>query len=197
VIAAQLAPLGLDGIPGFYKDSNSWRLVKVRPGILVSVRNRSGLIVGIQIRHDSYDASSPKYVWLSSSNRNCGTSSGAPIHWSKPELLVSATEVLITEGALKGDLISRFLSVPVIAAAGVGLFGRNFAVQLKANYPRITAVICFDSDWCTKPQVKAALIALQRQLTAAGVPWKVRCWPIKFKGYDDFLLPIYRTETAA
>jgi hypothetical protein len=196
-ITPQLASLGLEGIPGFYQEGGRWRVVKLRPGILAPVRNRSGLIVGIQIRHDSYDACRPKYVWLSSANRNCGTSSDAPIHWAKPELLASATEVLLTEGGLKADVISQVLSVPAIAAAGVGLFGRDFGVLLKAHHPNITAVICFDSDWRTKLQVKCALTALQRQLTAASVLWRVRCWPIKFKGYDDFLLSILPTEVAA
>lgn len=196
LIVGQLAPLRLDGIPGFHKASDRWCLVRVRPGILLPILNVKGQICGMQHRRDNY-ADGGKYVWVSSANRNCGTSSGAPIHWSKPELLPSASEVLLTEGALKADVISHFLSVPVIAAAGVGLFGRDFGVQLKADHPNITAVICFDSDWRTKPQVKTALIALQRQLTAAGVPWRVRCWPTEFKGYDDFLLSLFQTEVAA
>ena len=111
-------------------------------------------------------------------------------------MLHPVCELLLTEGALKADLIAHFLGVSVIAAAGVGLFGREFGAQLKANHPDITAVICFDSDWRTKPQVKAALIALQHQLTMAGVPWRVRCWPIEYKGYDDFLLSMFQTEVA-
>jgi hypothetical protein len=196
-ITAQLEPLGLGGIPGFYREGSRWCMVKLGPGILVPFRNRCGLIVGIQIRNDSYKTHGSKYFWLSSFDRNCGASSGSPNHWSKPELLTSASEVLITEGGLKADVVSHFLSVPVVAAAGVGTFGQDFGVQLQANYPHLTGVICFDSDWRTKPQVKAALISLQRQLTAAGLPWKVRCWPTEFKGYDDFLLSVFQTEAAA
>lgn len=196
-ITAQLEPLGLLGIPGFYREGSRWCMVKLRPGILVPVRDRGGLVAGIQNRHDNYDASTPKYIWLSSANRNCGTSSGAPIHWSKPELLLaSANEVLITEGGLKAAVISHFLSVPVIAAAGVGLFGRDLGVQLKANYPNITAVISFDSDWRTKSQVLAPLLSLIRQLDRAGVSWKVRYWPSQFKGYDDYLVSFMK-EIAA
>lgn len=195
-IAVQLAPLGLDGIPGFHKAGDRWCLISIRPGILIPVLNVKGQICGIQLRRDNY-ADGGKYVWFSSANRNCGTSSGAPIHWSKPDLLAAATEVLLSEGALKGDLISHFLSVPVIAAAGVGLFGRKFGAQLKAAYPNINVVICFDSDWRIKSQVKAALMALQRQLTAAGVKWKVRCWSSDYKGYDDYLLSSFQSEVAA
>jgi Domain of unknown function (DUF3854) len=196
-IAAQLAPLGLEGIPGFFRDNNRWRLVRLGLGLLIPIRNRKGLIVGIQIRNDNYEARRPKYIWLSSAGYFRGTSSGAPLHWSKPGLEASATEVLLTEGGLKADVISHFLSVPVIAAAGVGLFGREFGAQLKANHPNITAVICFDSDWRSKLQVTAALIRLQRQLTAAGVKWKVRCWPSEYKGYDDYLSAIFSKEVAA
>jgi hypothetical protein len=196
-IAARLAPLGLDGIPGFYVDGNRWRLVKLRLGVLVPVRNRTGLIVGIQIRHDDYDARRPKYIWLSSAGYFRGTSSGAPLHWANYKIFPSAGELLVTEGALKGDLIAHFLGVPVIAAAGVTLFGRNFGATLKALYPDVTAIICVDSDWSTKPQVKTALTVLQRQLTAASVPWRVRCWPMEHKGYDDYLLSLFQTEVAA
>lgn len=195
-IAVQLTPLGLDGIPGFHKAGDRWCLIGIRPGILIPVLNVKGQICGIQLRRDNYQDGG-KYAWLSSANRDCGTSSGAPIHWSKPELLSSQSQVILTEGGLKADVISHFLSVPVIAGAGVGQFGREFGAQLKANYPNITPVICFDSDWRIKPQVKAALIALQRQLTVAGVQWKVRCWPGEDKGYDDYLLSSFQSEVAA
>jgi hypothetical protein len=104
--------------------------------------------------------------------------------------------VLVSEGALKGDLISHFLSVPVIAAAGVSLFGRDFADTLSAKYPGLSVVICFDSDWRTKSQVLSPLIALQRQLTHAGIPSKIRWWPREYRGYDDYLLAVAKEQAA-
>jgi hypothetical protein len=195
-IAAELVPLGLEGVPGFHKVGDRWRLVKLAPGILVPVRNERSQIVGIQIRHDDYGINRSRYVWLSSAGRVRGASSGAPLHWAKCQLLACAAEVLLTEGALKADLIAQFLGVPVIAAAGVALFGNNFGATLKRLYPDITAIICFDADWRVKPHVKAPLIALQRQLTAAGVKWRVRCWPSEHKGYDDYLFASRRKEAA-
>jgi len=168
----------------------------MQPGILIPILNIRGQICGIQLRRDNY-SNHGKYVWVSSAKRNYGTSSGAPLHWSRPKLLASASEVLLTEGALKADVISYFLSVPIIAAAGVGLFGREFGAKLKTNYPNITAVIGIDSDWRTKPQVKAALMALQRQLTAAGLTWKMRLWSSQHKGYDDYLLAEFSNGLAA
>jgi hypothetical protein len=189
-VTVELDPLGLEGIPGFYRVGQCWRLVNMWPGILIKITSEKGQICGIQLRHDHYGSGRGKYVWLSSANRFRGTSSGAPVHWSKFELLLCSIEVLLTEGALKADLISYFLSVPVIAAAGVGLFGRDFGEKLKANFKDITAVICFDSDWRVKPPVKRALLDLQQQLCAARVPWKVRCWRLEYKGYDNYLLDV-------
>jgi hypothetical protein len=188
--------LGLNGVPGFFKVEGMWVLVDLLPGILIPIRNFIGQIVGVQIRHDD-PASIAKYLWLSSANRTDGTSSGAPLHWARPELLVNSSEVLLTEGALKGDLISHFLSVPVIAAAGVGLFGRDFATDLKRAYPNLKGAICFDSDWRTKPQVLCQLESLQKQLTQAGIVWTVRCWGTDFKGYDDYLAATRSGEVAA
>jgi hypothetical protein len=98
---------------------------------------------------------------------------------------------------MKGDLVAQFLRSPVIAAAGVGLFPKIFGTKLKTLYPNLTAIIAFDADWREKPHVKAALIALQRQLTAAGVKWKVRCWASEYKGYDDFLFDYSRRGVVA
>lgn len=195
-VSGSLENLGLGDIPGFYKSGDRWRLVKMPPGLLIPVRNERGQSCGIQIRLDNFSGSG-RYIWLSSAKKPCGTSSRAPLHWSTPGLLADANEVLLTEGALKGDAISYFLSAPVIAAAGVSLFGRGFGAKLKADHPKITAIICFDSDWRSKPQVKDALIGLQRQLTASGVPWKVRVWPTDYKGYDDCLFAMHSQEVAA
>jgi hypothetical protein len=195
-IINKLEPFGLEGVPGFHKIGTEWQLVKIPSGMLVPVCSQEGLISGIQIRLEN-SFGNRKYLWLSSAHQLGGSSSGAPLHWSKPELISSAGDVLLTEGGLKGDVIAYFLGAPVIAAAGVALFGRNFGATLKMLYPDINAVIALDSDWRRKLQVRAALIALQKQLTSARVNWKVRCWPTEYKGYDDFLLALREKETAA
>jgi DNA primase len=159
-IIAKLDHLDLEGVPGFYKHDGNWTIAKIPPGILIPVFNSTRQICGIQIRLDA-PVTGAKYIWFSSSKRPYGTSSGAPFHWSKPKILIKMDKLLVTEGALKANVISCFLGVPVVAAAGVSCFGRNFAKSLKANHPNITVVICFDSDWRSKEQVRNALKALR------------------------------------
>ena len=74
-IVRSLSPLGLEGVPGFYLEGGTWRMAITSPGFYVPVRDEHGRVSGLQLRRDS---GSPKYLWLSSSGRGCGTSSGAP-----------------------------------------------------------------------------------------------------------------------
>jgi len=147
-------------------------------------------VVGCQIRRDDVADGQPKYIWFSSNNYPHGTSSGSPVHFARPHLLHDATEVVITEGALKADIASYLLDAPVIAAAGVNNFPADFPADLKAKFPSLrTILIAFDSDWRVKPQVKAALEKMMRNLSGVGFRVKVRTWPPHMgKGIDDYLL---------
>ncbi|MDQ3684679.1 MAG: DUF3854 domain-containing protein [Acidobacteriota bacterium] len=186
--AQALAVHGLEGVPGFFREANRWRVAARDAGFYVPVRDESLRVSGLQIRRDDASDGRGKYLWLSSANRPGGTSSGAPVHYAKPHLLRDAREVLISEGALKADVIAHFLDCPVIAAAGVSNFGQDFAANLREKFPLLrTAIIAFDSDWRTKPQVKDALLRLQRECTRAGFAVVIRTWPAQHKGLDDYL----------
>ncbi len=185
-IAASLAAFDLRGVPGFRLDGARWRMKRCPRGFFVPVRDERSQIVGLQLRCD--DPKTAKYLWFSSANMRGGIGSGAPVHFARPHLLPAASEILISEGSLKANLIAFFLNVPVVAAAGVGNFGADFAARLFTLCPHITSIICFDSDWMTKPQVAAALEKLKRELRGAGLRPKVRTWPGKYKGLDDYLL---------
>ncbi len=93
----------VEGVPGFYQDKDGeWTIhfSNKSSGFLVPVRNMDGLIVGAQIRLDHpYDGR--KYIWLSSTNFNMGTSSGSPVHLAGSP---GEKTIFITEGPLKGDL---------------------------------------------------------------------------------------------
>lgn len=195
-LLSHIRHLDLVGMPGFFKREGEWAMVGVPVGILIPVRNVMNKICGLQIRIDDVGKGG-RYIWFSSSRHPSGTSSGAPLHWSKPELLTTTKELLLTEGGLKANVISHFLDMPVVGAAGVRSFGAQFAVSLKAAHPHLTIVICFDSDWRSKQPVREALKTLQRQLTSAGVRWQVRSWPSEYKGYDDYLLAYSRIGVVA
>jgi hypothetical protein len=163
-IARSLAEFDLSGVPGFWRDGGKWRCKRCD------------------------DPKAGKYLWFSSAGLSAGTGSGAPVHFSKPHLLPTASEVLISEGSLKGNLIACFTDTPTVAAAGVGNFGADFATRLFALCPHATPIICFDSDWMVKPQVRAAMEKIKRELRAVGFRVKTRTWPSAYKGLDDYLL---------
>jgi hypothetical protein len=199
VAAASLAELDLRGVPGFFCEGKRWRMVPLPPGFFVPVRDERLRVVGLQIRRDVPKAG--KYLWFSSGNKRGGVGSGAPVHFALPHLLPTANEILITEGGLKANVIAHFTGSPVVAAAGVGNFGPDFAARLYALAPHVVPVLAFDMDWLVKPQVAAALEKLKRGLKGAGFRFKVRSWPSRFKGLDDFLLAAHgassRLEVAA
>jgi phage/plasmid primase-like uncharacterized protein len=185
-IAGELSAFGLGGAPGFHTKGGEWHMRDYGAGFFVPVRDERSRIAGLQLRRDEGE---PRYIWFSSNGYSCGTSSGAPIHFARPHLLHDAAEVLLTEGALKADVVSYFMAAPVIAAAGVNNFGRDFAATLREKFPNLrTTIISFDSDWRTNPQVKAALEKLMCELSGAGFRVRVRTWPPEYKGLDDYLL---------
>jgi hypothetical protein len=184
-IARELSDFGLVGVPGFHKYGGEWHMRNYGAGFFVPVRDERSRIAGLQIRRDDAE---PRYIWFSSNGYPHGTSSGAPIHYARPHLLHDATEVLITEGALKADVASYFMDAPVIAAAGVNNFGQDFAATLRVKFPNLrTTFIAFDSDFRVKPQVRAALEKLMRDLAGVGFKVRVRTWPPEHKGIDDYL----------
>jgi hypothetical protein len=188
-IAGELSAFNLEGVPGFFMQGGAWRMRDFGTGIFVPVRDEHLRIVGCQIRRDDVADGQPKYIWFSSAGKPHGTSSSSPLHYARPHLLYGASEVLLTEGALKADIVSYFMAAPVIAAAGVNNFGQDFAATLREKFPKLrTTIIIFDSDWRTKPQVKAALEKLMRDLAGIGFKVRVRTWPPEYKGLDDYLL---------
>jgi hypothetical protein len=189
-IARELSDFNLEGVPGFFMQGGEWRMRDFGVGIFVPVRDEHLRIVGCQIRRDDVADDQPKYIWFSSAGKPHGTSSSSPLHYARPHLLCGASEVLLTEGALKADVAAYFLNAPIIAAAGVSNFGQDFAENLKAKFPSLrTILIAFDSDWRIKPQVKAALEKMMRNLSGVGFHVKVRTWPPHMgKGIDDYLL---------
>ncbi len=200
-VARSLAQHDLRGIPGFYRRGDKWLMRDFGPGILIPVRDEHARIQGFQIRRDE-PGDGAKYIWFSSTNYTGGTSSGSPVHYSKAHLLRDADEVLVTEGALKSDIVAHILGQPVIAAAGVNNFGATFGDSLREKFPHIkTATIAFDSDFKTKAPVRSAMDSLRTQLRRAGFRVNVALWPDKWKGLDDYLLataqPVAQEEVAA
>ena len=186
----QALDLGLVGVPGFQRRGDAWYLLRTRPGFFVPHRDEHGRIQAMQYRLDE-PFGGRKYVWFSSSE----CSSGAPVHHAHFHLLPDADEVVVTEDALKADVIAHLAQAPVIGIAGVGTFGAGFADHLRAVAPNLRAVVvAYDMDVLYKSEVLRALESLTAQLQRARFRVRVRTWPPEWKGYDDYLLAQLQTE---
>ena len=98
----------LRNVPGFYRQGDSWRLNAgdwLR-GYFVPVRDLAGRIQALTIRLDAPTESGAKYLWLSSRGKQDGATSGVPIHFAGRHLFDKG-ECVITEGALKAEVIAR------------------------------------------------------------------------------------------
>lgn len=186
-VAERLSKYDLRGVPGFYRRGGRFRLRDLGSGIYIPVRDAQRRIRGIQIRRDEGE---PRYIWLSTpaDRFEGGASSGAPVHFCRPERIRVTGEALLTEGALKSAVISFFLNCGVIGVAGVSTFADDFGERLKADFPELRHVrIVFDNDWKSKPPVRKALFRLQGTLRRAGLRWSVRKFADAYKGFDDYL----------
>lgn len=205
-LASALADFGLDGVPGFFFKGGAWRLRwPVGDGFFVPYRDAAGLILGMMYRLDAplvddKGKVTAKYLWLSSDPADTdkggrqrwprGSKLCPPVHVAGRHLLASASELMLTEGALKGDVAAHLLGVPLLCAGGVTQWGEGFAEGFRRQYPGRRAVVAYDSDWRTNPHVRRALESLMASLRAAGVPYAVRSWPQypQAKGVDDLAL---------
>ena len=195
-LAQRLEPLGLAGVPGFFKYHGEWTLARCLPGFFVPYRDRQERIGGMMFRLD-VPIEKQKYRWLSTKDRIGGTSSGAPLHFARPHLIPKAREIWLTEGALKSDVAAYYLRAPFIASGGVTQWRANFAARFKSSFPHIRQiVIAFDSDWRVNDSVRAALERLMRLLDEAQLRFIVRTWPQSSKGIDDYCLSLHQQKGA-
>lgn len=172
------------GVPGFYKENGKWYLVSLGSGFLIPERNSRGDIQGLQIRTDK---GKTKYFTLSSTDKPEGTSSSAFCHLSN-YYNEPLTEVILTEGPLKGDIINIKRKTPVLAIPGVSS-QKNLTKalnELKKNGLKIL-FIAFDMDFYDKTSVQEALYKLRKKLSDMEIPYKQLIWDKTYKGLDDFM----------
>ena len=174
------------GIPGFYTKYGEWAIAGPN-GFLIPVRNKDGLIQGMKIRLDDETRPNRKYRWLSSRDRNLtnGTRSYSWVHVTGN---IQSTRAFITEGPLKGDVAS-FLSQDslFVCIGGVNAIGglRETLISLGVT----EAVEAMDMDQMTNPQVRAAVLAMRREVKRIpGIKYSKYTWNPVHKGVDDHLL---------
>jgi hypothetical protein len=192
---AKLYSGGVIGVPGFWQEASGLvHLWKPRdylmPMLVIPYKDADGLIQACQIRLHANDLSADekRYRWLSSPLERRGTSSGTPIHLTfATQEVVAGETVIITEGALKADILVRFRSkARVIATSGVSC-SHSEIVEAARRY---NALIAFDADHRINPAVcrQLARLIVQRHRDSRkhrlSVSTKILFWNGP-KGIDD------------
>ena len=192
-------PHGLAHIPGFWVNDSGepclwFEKDYSRPMLLIPYRNPWGKIQSCQIRfYGSVNSGQKRFLWLSLPSME-SAGSGTPIHYANWKDFGAAClnrPVLVTEGALKADVVAKFCSqFFIVANSGVGC-----AHDLIARITHGKKVcFAFDNDYHEKPAViryLAKLILLIsdfddiKSFTENIVILK---WERRFKGIDDALL---------
>jgi hypothetical protein len=192
------------GVPGFYQDElgnpQLWGRDYNMPLLVIPYRDAQGRIQACQLRlhRNDFRAGEKKYRWLACPFPFRGTSSGTPIHFTfKPADLLPGKTVVITEGALKADiLVSLRPKARVVATSGVSCSHTEIIDAVRPY----NALIAFDADCRTNPAVARQLARLiagreqeiaRRQLSTST---KVVCWRT-YKGIDDAVLANSPLET--
>ncbi|MBI3422147.1 MAG: DUF3854 domain-containing protein [Acidobacteria bacterium] len=182
------ARFDLYNVPGFYRQGATWRMHAGdwRRGYFVPVRDLAGRVQALTTRLDEPTENSAKYLWLSSRGKLAGASSGVPIHFAGRHLFDKG-DAIITEGALKAEVIGQFAECAVVGLASVTAHRANLGYALRAAGVR-HARIAFDADWRTNPAVRTQLERLGKELQEAGLVVSLLDWsPTEGKGLDDVL----------
>lgn len=197
IIARGINPFG---IPPFFKakDKDIWVLSTYKNGILVPYKSRNNLLQGFQLRKHNEELAEgeKKYSWVSSVNKHMGTASKSYIHYACDfakneknyyEPILNGDSILLTEGAMKGDLFHCITGFPAICVAGV-----NSLSELDAELDYLKSrgikyiLIAYDMDYETKPKVATAVETLKNKIENHGLSWQRILWDNTWKGIDDY-----------
>lgn len=197
----------VQGVPGFYQDGDGKWTVKFHKrtaGILIPAKGIDGMIRGAQIRLDvpikDKDADSEKegtkYLWLSSSNKHMGVTSGSPVHFVGDPL---ARTVYVTEGILKADIAHCLMNRSFAAIAGANntsSLGPLFA--LLAHNGTQLIMEADDMDKYRNEHVARGISKIYSLAREYKMDCKRLTWNPNYKGVDDWQLALKKkTEMEA
>ena len=189
------------GVPGFYlNDRGRWtvRFHQQTSGILIPILGIDGRICGLQTRldkplrdkDDPPDKAGMKYLTLSTTGKNMGTSSGSPVHFIGDPC---ARVVYVTEGVLKADICHA-------------LTGRTFAATLGANNTAGLEPIFLllkkngteeiieaeDMDKYSNKAVNTGASKIYVMAQNCGLGCSRLTWNPNYKGMDDWQIALRR-----
>ena len=204
-LTAKLIQAGhtVQGVPGFYKNKiGRWTVNfhSFKAGILIPYRSVDGLIRGLQIRldrpiksaDDPPDKKGAKYLWLASSGKPYGVSSGSPIHFAGDP---SSRVVYVTEGALKADIAHALMNRTFAAAGGAGCTSQMDELFdfLKRNGTE-EIIEAMDMDKYSNKGVFRGTSKLYLLAQEHGLRYRRLTWNPNYKGVDDWQLALKRKK---
>lgn len=179
----QMDGLYLAGVPGFYRSaSGAWTFMQERRGILIPVRNADGLIQGLQIRRDN--AQRRKFRWFSSTQQKDGCKAEGWTHFAGE----ISSQLILTEGPMKADIINALSGLTVLAVPGVNSL-THLQITLETLRERGLREIktAFDMDFSTNIHVQNGFNHLLALLDEMGFRFGTYIWDPRYKGLDDFI----------
>lgn len=192
----------IKGVPGFYQKNGQWTVCfsTILAGILIPVRGVDGLLRGCQIRLDtplkddkSTDKEGAKYVWLSSSGKPMGTSSGSPVHYvGEP----NARVVYLTEGILKADIAHILMNRTFAGVAGISNTAQlDLLLTYLAENGTQTIIAAPDIDRFRNKNVCLGVSKIGVMVRRHGLDFRMLFWNPNYKGIDDWQLALKRKST--
>lgn len=192
--------INLEGVPGFYKAGNTWKMVIPGSGYFIPYFNQDGAIQFLQIRYDitiPENASEDKisalkkrrYRWFTSSSYDNGASAQNVPFYGVPSRHSNLDSVYLTEGGLKAGTAAVLSGKCFMAIPGVKCFAAFEELIKELKEMGVTNFIdAFDKDRETNENVANDIKELYAIAKANGVdliPWT---WKTDDKGCDDYLL---------
>ena len=196
----------LQGVPGFFRTKNKgvWSLCLRKGGILVPYRDFNNHIQGFQLRKNDEELEVDeetgereyKYSWIASGGLIDGCKASAKIHYAvdfkwnpdqhsfSPD--IKGNRIMLTEGAMKGDLAHAISGIPIICVPGVS----SAQEALLENIPLLksigidTIVIAYDMDRVMNLSVAKALRAIKELIESNGMTCLQTSWSNKVMHID-------------
>ncbi len=184
-IVERLGETAARGVPGVYvaeRDGRTYWTLGGSPGLLIPLLDASGRMVALKVRRDEA-GDGPRYTYISS-RAHGGARAMLAVH--VPRFVGDRTLVRVTEGELKADVATVISSTLTISVPGVGSW--QAALPVLREIGATSAIVTFDADHRTKPEVGFAVAALARAVVAAGLELVIERWDAAAgKGIDDVL----------
>lgn len=128
-----------------------------------------------------------RYLAFSSRDKKEGTPAQTYVHYR--EGVKGCEDMIITEGALKADVISSLSGYSVLSVPGVNslkFLPQALRSLLKKDLCRV--IVAYDMDKRDNEQVQQAERKLTALLKHLEIPYQIKSWDPRFKGLDDWLL---------